>query len=160
MSRHMEITKDTDMRYCTNCRHITIGGPNFCNSCGYSYDVKLCSSRHPNPRAARVCSQCGSTEFSTPAPPLSFYVRMMIHAFRFGVPAILGWLAIITLLRLIAAILAGELTAQIVAVILLIGAGYVVYILIADFLQDIFGHLTSPFRRRRPPRKRSSNRPH
>jgi hypothetical protein len=56
------------MRYCFNCNHMTPGEPLFCNSCGRSYDVKLCPRRHANPRTAEACSQCGSRDLSTPQP--------------------------------------------------------------------------------------------
>ena len=48
------------MRYCNQCHRITPGEPLFCNLCGRSYDFKLCPHRHPNPRNAEVCSECGS----------------------------------------------------------------------------------------------------
>jgi len=56
------------MKYCFNCNRITPGQPLFCNSCGRSYDVKLCPRRHANPRTAEACSQCGSRDLSTPQP--------------------------------------------------------------------------------------------
>jgi len=54
------------VRYCNSCRKITSGVPSYCNYCGKSYDVKLCSRGHPNPRGAEVCSECGSRSLSTP----------------------------------------------------------------------------------------------
>ena len=54
------------MRYCNSCRRITSGRPSYCNYCGKSYDVKLCSRGHPNPRGAEVCSECGSRNLSMP----------------------------------------------------------------------------------------------
>jgi hypothetical protein len=56
------------MKHCLNCNHITPGMPLFCNYCGRSFDVKLCPRRHPNPRTAEACSQCGSRDLSTPQP--------------------------------------------------------------------------------------------
>lgn len=56
------------MRYCNQCHRITAGEPLFCNFCGRSYNFKLCPHRHPNPRNAEICSQCGSRELSTPHP--------------------------------------------------------------------------------------------
>ena len=56
------------MKYCFNCNRMTPGEPLFCNSCGRSYDVKLCPRRHANPRTAEACSQCGSRDLSTPQP--------------------------------------------------------------------------------------------
>lgn len=71
------------MRYCNHCYRITTGQPLFCNYCGRSYDLKLCPSRHLNPRSAEICSQCGSRELSTPHPrvplwlaPVSFLLSM------------------------------------------------------------------------------------
>src|SRR4051812_49409132 len=56
------------MRFCTNCNRITTGDALFCNICGRSYDLRFCPRLHPNPRAAQVCSQCGSRELSNPQP--------------------------------------------------------------------------------------------
>lgn len=61
------------MKFCQQCGHATAGEPLFCNSCGRSYDVKLCPRRHVNPRSAEVCSQCGSRDLSTPQPKVPFY---------------------------------------------------------------------------------------
>src|SRR5438552_5742618 len=62
------------MRYCNQCHRITPGEPMFCNFCGRSYDSKLCPHRHPNPRNAEICSQCGSRELSTPHPELPIWL--------------------------------------------------------------------------------------
>jgi len=62
------------MRYCNNCHRITAGEPLFCNFCGRSYDSKLCPHRHPNPRSAEICSQCGSRDLSTPHPRMSVWL--------------------------------------------------------------------------------------
>ena len=71
------------MSYCNHCYRITTGQPLFCNFCGRSFDLKLCPSRHLNPRSAEICSQCGSRELSTPHPrvplwlaPVSFLLSM------------------------------------------------------------------------------------
>ena len=56
------------MRYCNHCHRLTTGEPLFCNFCGRSYGLKLCPHRHPNPRHAEVCSQCGSHDLSIPHP--------------------------------------------------------------------------------------------
>ena len=42
------------MKYCYQCGRITTGKPLYCNSCGRSYDVKLCPRAHANPRSAEV----------------------------------------------------------------------------------------------------------
>src|SRR5205807_728311 len=46
--------------------------------CGRSYGVKLCPSRHPNPRNAEICSQCGSRELSTPHPRVSLWLVPLV----------------------------------------------------------------------------------
>jgi len=66
------------MRYCHQCHRITPGEPLFCNLCGRSYDFKLCPHRHPNPRNAEVCSECGSRELSTPHPKVPIWLAPLV----------------------------------------------------------------------------------
>ena len=66
------------MRYCTNCHRLSAGEPQFCNTCGRSYDYKLCPSRHSNPRNAQVCSTCGSRDLSVPHPRLPIWAAPLI----------------------------------------------------------------------------------
>src|ERR1700682_1093588 len=67
------------MKHCSNCNRITIGDePLFCNFCGRSYNVKLCSRLHLNPRHAEVCSQCGSRDLSTPQPRVPLWVNGLL----------------------------------------------------------------------------------
>ena len=66
------------MRYCNQCHRITPGEPLFCNFCGRSYDFKLCPHRHPNPRNAEICSQCGSRELSTPHPRVPLWLAPLL----------------------------------------------------------------------------------
>ena len=66
------------MRYCNHCHRITSGEALFCNFCGRSYDLKLCPHRHPNPRNAEICSQCGSRELSTPHPRVPFWLLPLV----------------------------------------------------------------------------------
>ena len=66
------------MRYCNQCHRITSGEPLFCNFCGRSYDSKLCPHRHPNPRNAEICSQCGSRELSTPHPRVPLWLAPIV----------------------------------------------------------------------------------
>jgi hypothetical protein len=70
------------MKFCYQCGHATTGEPLFCNSCGRSFDVKLCPRRHPNPRYAEVCSQCGSRELSTPQPKVPFWWKSLGFLFQ------------------------------------------------------------------------------
>jgi len=66
------------MLFCTNCHRITLGEPLFCSFCGRTYNAKLCPHKHPNPRNARVCSQCGSTDFTTPQPKPALWLTPLI----------------------------------------------------------------------------------
>jgi len=66
------------MRYCHQCHRITPGEPLFCNSCGRSYNLKLCPHRHPNPRNAEVCGQCGSRDLSTPHPNVPLWLAPLV----------------------------------------------------------------------------------
>jgi hypothetical protein len=54
------------MKYCRSCKHLTLGSPSFCNSCGRSYDLRLCPRLHPNSVSSSACSECGSIELSMP----------------------------------------------------------------------------------------------
>jgi DNA-directed RNA polymerase subunit RPC12/RpoP len=62
------------MKFCYGCGHVTSGTPLYCNTCGRTYNVKLCPRRHMNPRYAEACSQCGSRELSTPQPRVPWWV--------------------------------------------------------------------------------------
>ena len=59
------------MRRCTSCFHFLPGTPTFCSYCGRSFDVRICARGHHNPRGVQFCSECGSADLSTPAPPAS-----------------------------------------------------------------------------------------
>ena len=65
------------MKYCYACGYATGGEPLFCNSCGRSYDVKLCPRLHVNPRLAEACSQCGSRDLSIPQPKVPLAWRIL-----------------------------------------------------------------------------------
>ena len=67
------------MRYCNQCHRMTAGEPLYCNFCGRSYDLKLCPHRHPNPRNAEICSECGSRDLSTPHPRVSLFLAGLIN---------------------------------------------------------------------------------
>ena len=60
------------MKRCTACFRFHPGTPTFCASCGRSFDVRICSRGHRNPRGVQYCAECGSADLSTPAPPASF----------------------------------------------------------------------------------------
>lgn len=83
------------MKHCYNCGRITAGDPLFCNTCGRSFDHKLCPRLHVNSRSADICSRCGSRELSTPQPKVSFGWRILEWLARMGLGAILGLLGLV-----------------------------------------------------------------
>jgi len=66
------------MKLCFSCGRVTTGAPSYCHNCGKTYNVKLCSRGHINPRSANVCSQCGSREMSTPQRKIPFLLKPLI----------------------------------------------------------------------------------
>lgn len=93
------------MKYCYACGHVTVGEPLFCNACGRSYNVKLCPRRHPNPRRAEVCSQCGSRDLSTPQPWVPLHVRLLAFFLSLLPGLLLAMISLIVTLVLLHAIL-------------------------------------------------------
>src|SRR4051812_12135790 len=93
------------MRLCTNCNKLTSGDPLFCMHCGRTYGVRLCPSRHINPRSATVCSECGSTELSMPAPSGKGWVVLLFQLAWLIVGVLLLLLAVLVFLALIRALL-------------------------------------------------------
>src|SRR5690349_4041653 len=94
------------MKFCYHCGHLTPGEPIFCNSCGRSYNVKLCSRLHANPRSAEVCSQCGSRDLSTPQPRVPFWSRCFEFLLRSAVLILFVYLGIVFLVAVLKGILA------------------------------------------------------
>jgi hypothetical protein len=83
------------MKYCYQCGNVTAGEPLFCNSCGRSYDVKLCPRLHANPRNADVCSSCGSRDLSTPQPRVPVWVPILQFFLSLLPGAVLAILSVI-----------------------------------------------------------------
>lgn len=93
------------MKHCFNCGRISAGDPLFCNTCGRSFDKKLCPRHHPNPRSAEICSRCGSRELSTPQPKVSLGWKCLEWVARMSLGAVLVILAIWFAYELLAALL-------------------------------------------------------
>jgi len=89
------------MTYCYQCGRVTAGKPLFCSFCGRSYDVKLCSRLHANPRSAEVCSQCGSRELSTPQPKVSVWWKVLEFLARIGFGVLLVYVSLSVLVALL-----------------------------------------------------------
>ncbi|MDX2181560.1 MAG: zinc ribbon domain-containing protein [Bryobacteraceae bacterium] len=130
------------MRYCHNCHRLTAGEALFCSHCGASYGVKLCPSRHPNSRAAQVCSQCGSRDLSTPAPRVPLWLRPAL----FGA-SLLPAVAIALLLLLLAAAMIrelatnGQLQGQLIVLFLVLALLWFAYIHLPRFIQKALNSL-------------------
>ena len=125
------------MRYCNQCHRITPGEPLFCNFCGRSYDLKLCPHRHPNPRSAEICSQCGSRDLSIPQPHVPLWLSPLLVLLS-GLPGLL-LLAITTLfaIGLINALISDQ---QLMFQFMLVG-------LMLAFLWYLYMHLPAFIRR-------------
>lgn len=89
------------MTYCYNCGRLTDGKPLYCNSCGRSYDVKLCPRGHQNPRGAECCSQCGSRDLSTPQPKIPMSWRLLALIARLGIGLLLFYLSLTLIIDLL-----------------------------------------------------------
>jgi hypothetical protein len=89
------------MKFCYQCGRMTPGEPFFCNSCGRSYDVKLCPRLHANSRSAEVCAQCGSRDFSTPQPRVSVWWRVLEFVTKVVFGAFLAYLSVAGLIALL-----------------------------------------------------------
>jgi hypothetical protein len=141
------------MRYCHNCHHVTTGEPLFCNSCGSSYDTKLCPSRHPNPRSAQVCSQCGSRDLSTPAPRVPPWLAPLLFGLSLLPGLLLALLMVAVVLGMAQALLTdGRIQAQAVVLLLLLALAWFAYIHLPKFIRDLFRSVWA--------RKKKDGRPH
>lgn len=124
------------MRYCNQCHRITAGEPLFCNFCGRSYDFKLCPHRHPNPRTADVCNQCGSRELSTPHPRVPLWLSPLIVLLS-AVPGLLLLLvSVLFLFALLRVLLTNrQVLFQLMLVGLFIGFLWWLYMQLPGFLR-------------------------
>lgn len=77
------------MKHCYHCGRITAGDPLFCNTCGRSFDHKLCPRLHVNSRSADICSRCGSRDLSLPQPKVSFFFKLFEWLARLGIGVLL-----------------------------------------------------------------------
>lgn len=116
------------MRYCFSCRRLTAGAPLFCSHCGNTYDVRLCPRLHVSPRTARVCSQCGSHDLSTPQPRRSL-ISHAAYALLARLPGIvLLLLSIWLLLAFVSQLLTNQqVQAELFALLLMLGVGWWAY---------------------------------
>lgn len=126
------------MKYCNECGHMTGGEPLFCNSCGKSYDVRLCPRQHVNPRGAECCSQCGSRELSTPQPKIPMSWRLLALLVRLGI----GLLLFYASLRLIEALLLTRVFQQLLVTFgVLLSGLWFLYSRLPKWMQEVLRFL-------------------
>ncbi len=122
------------MKYCYQCGRITGGEPLFCQSCGRTYDVKLCPRLHRNPRSATVCSQCGSRELSAPQPKVSLGWKVLGFLLR-----ILGgvFLVCLSLFVLVELLSSERVQAGLVGVGLLLAVLWALWIMLPEWFRSL-----------------------
>lgn len=60
------VIRNTTMKLCYSCNHLTQRSPSYCPRCGRSYNMRICPAGHKNTRDTLACATCGSIELSTP----------------------------------------------------------------------------------------------
>jgi hypothetical protein len=112
------------MRRCTSCFRFHPGTPMFCNHCGRSFDVRICPRGHRNPRAVEFCSECGSADLSTPAPPASWLHWLSGLALYGFATLTAGVLALVIALAALQSIDFQALAGPLVSLVLMLGFLY------------------------------------
>lgn len=104
--------------------------------------MKLCPHRHPNPRNAEICSQCGSRELSTPHPRIPLWL-VPILAVLSSLPGVLLWLVtILFFFGLVNALVSSpELLSQLMLVGLMLGFLWYLYLHLPHFLRRFISRL-------------------
>jgi hypothetical protein len=112
------------MKRCTNCFRYALGDPTFCNHCGRSFDVKICSRGHHNARGAQFCSDCGSADMSTPAPPAGFLFRLSDWTLRSVVVLTVAIVALSAVLGILYTVDWDAITPRLTLLVLMLGFLY------------------------------------
>lgn len=127
------------MRYCHQCHRLTLDEPLYCNHCGSTYDAKLCPARHLNPRTAEVCSQCGSRDFSTPAPRLPLWLRPLLFLLSILPGIVLLLVTVLFLIAFVQTLLSNQqLLGQAFAAGLVLALAWWLYIQLPEFIRKLF----------------------
>ena len=115
---------------------MTTGAPLFCNFCGRSYDFKLCPHRHPNPRSAEVCNQCGSRELTTPHPKVPFLMASLLAVLSIAPGVLLLLLSVMFFLGFLRVLLGSQqLMFEFMFIGLVIGFLWWLYMQLPGFLR-------------------------
>ena len=112
------------MRRCTSCFRFHPGTPTFCSNCGRSFDVRICSRGHRNPRGVQFCAECGSADLSTPAPPASFLYRLSGLVLYIFSGVVVGIVVITLVLALLYSIDWEAVGGPLVALVIMLGFLY------------------------------------
>ncbi|MGH9660739.1 MAG: hypothetical protein ACRD96_19475, partial [Bryobacteraceae bacterium] len=121
--------------------------PLFCSHCGATYDVRLCPRLHPNPRSARICSQCGSRDLSTPQPHGSTLARLGYFVIWKGVGVLLILLSVLFALALFDTLLTNEqVQGQFLVLLLMLAVAWWAYMKLPSPVRRL---LSGVWRRRR-----------
>ncbi len=112
------------MRRCTQCFRFHPGSPTFCSYCGRSFDVRICSRGHRNPRQAEYCAECGSADLSTASPPASFLHRLSAVALYLFSGVVIGIVIVTAILGVLYSIDWSALSGPLVALVLMLGVLY------------------------------------
>jgi len=140
------------MKYCYQCGRVTVGEPLYCNSCGRSYNVKLCPRHHANPRSAEVCAQCGSRDLSTPQPRVPISIRVLAFLLSLGPGLLLVLVSVLAVVIFIREVIENPLW---IVVLILLGVAFGILAWIWSELPLWFRQLV----RRLLTRKRKDDRP-
>jgi hypothetical protein len=126
------------MRYCNQCKKLTLGEPLFCNHCGSSFNDKLCPSRHVNARNAAACRECGSREFSTPAPPVSLALRLLLSVGSIVPGVVLAALVVMVLGAIVQAVMTNQqVQASLMCLLFLLAILLYAYMHLPGFLKGL-----------------------
>ena len=112
------------MRRCTSCFRFHPGTPTFCSYCGRSFDVRICSRGHRNPRGVQFCAECGSSDLSTPAPPASFLHHLSGFVLYLFSGVVIGIVIVTAVLGVLYSIDWSALSGPLVALVLMLGFLY------------------------------------
>lgn len=125
------------MCYCNSCHRLTSGEPLFCNFCARSYNVRLCSSRHINPRSAQACAECGSRELTTPQAPMRFWVPPLLYLLSLLPGILLLLVTVLFLIGFVQALLSNQqLMGQFFGLGLLLGLIWYGYMHLPHFIRS------------------------
>ena len=126
------------MRYCNQCKKLTLGEALFCNHCGSSFNEKLCPSSHVNARNATACRECGSREFSTPAPPVSLPLRLLLSVGSILPGVVLAGLMLLVVFGIVQAILTNQqVQASMICLLFILAILFYAYMHLPGFLKSL-----------------------